>query len=182
MGVLTLRNQDASMPSLTVGQRRQVWDSLLDADMSVRYWRHLASRYHRYDMSLKTAVLCFSSGAVVAFLMWLELGWLWKFLTVLTACLSAVSLVLNIPGRTEAMTELAGKWTALMHAHENLWNVVDITPAESVLTKYAELQRTEVELSRTECRLPSSIQRLKERAAGEVRRARGLPPREQRRS
>jgi hypothetical protein len=182
MGVLALRNQDASMPNLTVGQRKQVWDSLLDADMSVRYWRHLASRYHRYDMILKAAVLCFSSGAVVVFLTWLELAWLWKVLTVLTACLSAFSLVLNIPGRTEAMTELAGKWTALMHAYESLWNVVDIIAAESVLTKYAELQRTEVELSRTECRLPSSIQRLTKRVAGEVREARGLLPRQQSRS
>ena len=180
--MLPLRNQDASMPSLTVGQRRQVWDSLLDADMSVRYWRHLASRYHRYDMILKAAVLCFSSGAVVAFLSWMELGWLSKVLMVLTTCMSAVSLVLSIPSRTEAMTELVGKWTALMHAHESLWNVVDITPVENVLTKYAELQRTEVELTRTECRLPSSIQRLTERAAGDVRRARGLPPRQQSRS
>jgi hypothetical protein len=178
--MLPLRNQPAAV-SLTAGQRKQIWDSLLDADMNSRYWRCLARRYYYYDLAFKVAVLCSTSGAVVSWLSVLELVWLAKLLSVVAACLSGSLLVLNFPARTEVMMDLAGKWTALMHAHENLWNVVDATPPDSVLTKYAELQTTEVELTRTESRLPFS-RRLVEQASDEVRRSRGLSPGQPQRS
>jgi len=173
MSLLPVRYQATPIVRLTAGQRRQLWDSLLDADMSARYWRHLARCYSRYDMILRAAVLCISSGAVMSLLLWLELGWVLRVLTVLTACLSAISLVSNIASRTETMMDLAGKWTALMNAHENLWHVVDTGYPETVLTRYGELQTSEVELIRAECRLPFS-ERLVKRAYDEVCRSRGL--------
>src|SRR5678816_2595594 len=87
MSLLPVRYQATPIVRLTAGQRRQLWDSLLDADMSARYWRHLARCYSRYDMILRAAVLCISSGAVMSLLLWLELGWVLRVLTVLTACL-----------------------------------------------------------------------------------------------
>jgi ABC-type multidrug transport system fused ATPase/permease subunit len=180
MSLLPFRYQDTSI-SLTPGQRRQIWDALLDADMNSCYWRHLARRYYYYDLIVKAAVLSISSGTVLTWLAWLEVDWLWKALSVLAACLSATSLVLNFPARIEMMMEMVAKWTALMNAYENLWNALDTTPPENVLATYGELQATRVELTRAESRLPLST-RLVSRASREVRQSRGLSPKPQQRS
>ena len=179
MSLLPFRYQDTPMAGITPGQERQIWDSLLDADMNSCYWRHMARRYYYYDLGVKAAVLCISSGTVVTWLAWLQLDWLWKSLSVLAACFSAISLVLNFPSRTEMMMDVVGKWTASMNSYENLWNGRHAALRDDVLARYSELQTSQVELTRAESRLPHS-RRLVRRAYNEVCESRGLWTQQQR--
>lgn len=158
---------------MTPGQVRQIWDSLLDSDLNSRYWRHLARRYYYYDISVKIGLLCISSGTVIAWMNWLQLDWVWKTLSVFVACVSAGSLVLNLPSRAEAMTDLAGKWTALMNSYEHLWNSLLTSSHEIALAIYDDLKTSQVELTRSESRLPHS-KRLIRTAYNEVCASRGL--------
>ena len=162
---------------MTPGQKRQVWDSLLDSDMNSRYWRYIARRYHYLEMALKILLLCISSGTVLAWIIWLNIQWLWKLLSVIAFVISGTLLVLNLPARTEAMVDLTGKWTALMNSYERLWDSLPTSTVETALARYDDLKATQVELTRFEGRLPNS-KRLIRRAYNEVCASRGLVARQ----
>ena len=159
---------------MTTGQRKQIWDSMLDADLSACYWRRLIKLYQRCNFGIKIALLCFSSAAVADFMGWLNAEWLSKILPLLLTGLSIAPFVLNFSDRIEKMTELVGKWTALMHSCENLWCALPQASSDAVISQLYGLQERHAELSRSESGLPDSIDSVKKLAAREVCRSRGL--------
>jgi hypothetical protein len=158
---------------MTPGQQKQIWDSMLDADLSARYWRDLIKYDRRYDLGLRFAILCFSSAAVADWMGWLNIEWLSKTWPVLAIGSGVASSVLDFSGRIEKMTELVGKWTALMHSYENLLNAPP-TSSDSVISQLRDLQERHTELTQAESRLPNSKRSVKKRASREVCESRGL--------
>ena len=159
---------------ITPGQRRQIWDSLLDADLSARYWRRIIKRYQHYNLGILIAILCISSGATADLMGWLNVEWLSKTWPVLVTGLSVAMLALDFSGRIEKMTDLVGKWTGLMYSYENLWNALPQTSPEIVVSQMRDLQERHAELSRSESGFPDSIDSVKKRVSREVRDSRGL--------
>jgi len=50
--------------------RETIWDSMLDADMNVRYWAGLGRCYYKKDITYKIFLAAMSSGTVASWGIW----------------------------------------------------------------------------------------------------------------
>lgn len=105
--------------------RQLLWQSMLDADMNLRYWDEIMRRRILGEQRLRIVQMVLSSGTVAAWLFAAQLDWLWKALSCVTACLSTY---LYIAGTSKPLEKLAGlkkTYSACLVDYEHLWAQVD---------------------------------------------------------
>jgi hypothetical protein len=151
-----------------------VWQSMLTADMSARYWGHLAARFRKKETKIKIYLaLTTSTGAVAGWSLWESFPWVWQVLSSISAVLAVSLPLLNYSGRVETMAILRGKWTSLRFAYERLWAGIDTKPYERVSDELREIEEDVEHISRIE----TVVQRdstLVRQCQREVRQSRGL--------
>ncbi|HEV2731679.1 MAG TPA: hypothetical protein VGV15_16735 [Terriglobales bacterium] len=83
---------------------RELWDSLLDAEMNVRYWSTMCHRYSRYDTYSRIFLALTSSSTVASWEFWSQFPALWKTLSGLSALVAIVLAVIDLPKKVSRMT------------------------------------------------------------------------------
>lgn len=159
--------------TVTPDQERIIWESLLDADMSSRYWGRAARLYQNCERGAKIFLAAVSSSTVASWLVWQQIAWLWQSLSAGAAIIAVALSILNLGSIVEAMVRAAEKWALLRASYDRLWAALPQMSDTVALTKFDELKVREVELSSAEARLPH-IQKLIQKSYDEVFSSRGL--------
>nr|VFK24472.1 MAG: hypothetical protein BECKMB1821G_GA0114241_100856 [Candidatus Kentron sp. MB]VFK30717.1 MAG: hypothetical protein BECKMB1821I_GA0114274_101731 [Candidatus Kentron sp. MB]VFK75336.1 MAG: hypothetical protein BECKMB1821H_GA0114242_102011 [Candidatus Kentron sp. MB] len=151
-----------------------IWRSMLDADMSARYWKYLAHRYMARDKRLRIGLAALATGTVGVWFKWEEVALLWKTLSSASAIIAITLPYLDYPRKIEDMSALAGAWGKLRMDYEDLWSKVGKNSDWPLLEEdYRRLRETEALLQEKEVNLPNKGALLKE-CQNEVKKARGL--------
>lgn len=153
--------------------RKLTWESMLDADMNVRYWGQMARKYRSRERTIMIFLAIISSGAVAGWKFWAGHPSIWHSLSGLSAVLAVALPLLDYSGNVATMVELRGKWSELSVAYDQMWAQYGANPAGPPPNEIRPLKDKEAELSKLSAALPEDQRSLK-RCQGEVRRARGL--------
>ena len=134
--------------------RKELWESILDADMNTRYWSSLARRYSNRDRNSKIFLAIMSSGVVAGWGIWIHISFLWKMLSSLAAILAITLPILNYQKLIIKTSDLAGRWMQIQIDYQNLWLTLEQTPSETLIKQYKDIKDKEVEAAKMEQTLP----------------------------
>jgi hypothetical protein len=159
--------------------KRDLWNSLLDSDMNVRYWGHIARRYAGYDKWSKILVAVTTSGSVAGLQIWkftakgFEWSWIYDSFTGF-AVITAVALPFLEFARTmrDAAT-LAIGWSRLQGRYESLWRRRQNHSAETLEAELTKIKDDEKRHTETEVTLPRD-KKLVRTCQAEVKHSRAL--------
>jgi hypothetical protein len=149
--------------------RTPIWESLLDAEMNVKYWGCLARRLIARERALKIILAITTCSGVVSLSIWRNFP---NVLGVVSAVLACGLPILNYSERIEKMSNLRGSWSQLTMEYERIWQNVG-TAQSNCENEFRLLKDREVGLNVIETGLPND-RKLVQRCQQEVRRARGL--------
>jgi hypothetical protein len=150
---------------------------MLDADMNVRYWGHLARRYSSREKFIKIFLAVFStSGAVASLSLWESVPYLWKGLVSISAIVAIALPILNYSDLVEKIAVQRGKWARLLSEYERLWSRVYADPNTAIEPDFQKLQDSIPELTQSEATLPHD-DRLLRSCQTEVLKSRGIQSR-----
>jgi hypothetical protein len=154
--------------------KKEIWNSMLDADMNARYWKYLVDRNTKKETLLKIFLAIMASGTVASWGFWEQNELLWKILSSTSAIFAIAMPILNYPKAIEQMSELAGKWGELRIEYENMWLDVRNNPDSNTLVKtYKKFRATEISLEKKETKMPNE-KKLIRKCYEEVKQSRGL--------
>nr|VFK40963.1 MAG: hypothetical protein BECKSD772F_GA0070984_10819 [Candidatus Kentron sp. SD]VFK46721.1 MAG: hypothetical protein BECKSD772E_GA0070983_10799 [Candidatus Kentron sp. SD] len=154
--------------------KKAIWRSMLDADMSARYWKYLAHGYMMRDKGLRVGLAALATGTVGVWFKWEEIEALWKTLSAASAVIAIALPYIDYPRKIEEMSALAGAWGKLRMDYEDLWGEVGKdSDSPSVEKNYRKLRDVGAMLQEKEIILPHK-RALLEKCQREVKRARGL--------
>jgi hypothetical protein len=154
--------------------RKEIWDSLLDADMNVRYWTHLARRYYNYDKFSKIFLAIMASGTVASWGFWINIAILWKILSAISALLAISLPLLHWPKMIENMGSLRQKWVEIKYDYDILWlKHENGKKLNEISEKYEIIKKKEIIASQQEANLPRD-NKLIWKSRNEVLESRGL--------
>jgi hypothetical protein len=157
--------------------RKDIWESMLDADMNVRYWSKLGRCYRNKDTAYKIFLAIMSSGTVASWKFWsnFQIGWeIWKILSGISAIMAIALPILNWPKMIESIVNVAQKWTQIKIDYEILWTELNRGKEQSVLmAEYKRVKRKEAIASQQETNLPHKNSVL-DKCFKEVLRSKGL--------
>ena len=154
--------------------RKAVWNSMLDANMNVRYWKYLTQRYSIRERVLKILLAITSSGTVAGWTIWSKVPELWQSLSSLSALIAIALPILNYPKLIETMADLSGKWWEVKREYEDYWISLEAGESfDSISPRYNKTKSKEDVLVKTESRLPYD-EKLLRKCQEEVLRSRGL--------
>jgi len=155
--------------------KKVIWDSMLDADLNVRYWSYLSRRYYMRDKYSKIFLAAMSSGTVASWHFWATVPGVWKGLSAFSA-LTAIALpIINWSKMIENMVRLKQQWVDIKNDYEMLWisfknkNKNDADIEKEIL----RVKKKEVETSKEEYNLPNS-KKLVYKCTDEVLKSRGI--------
>ena len=134
---------------LTDVQQKRVWEGMLSAEIRANYFADLSNGYHRRQRIATWLTLFFSSGAFASFVfkeLPPGLEWVRPLLALLTAALSAYSLVAQNQKLAVDSVDLHARWNKLAREYENLW---DEMYASDALERLQKLEEGGVELSKS---------------------------------
>ena len=159
---------------------KDLWESLLDAEMNVEYWGHVARRYANFDLWFKIFVAITSSTSVASLQVFQKTsgssGWhfLWDVCAgvAVVAAVALPFLAFDATARSAATQRTA--WFDIKNAYNDLWLRRDKLKPDSVTKKLAEIKLQESESSKPEATLPR-IEKLLLLSQNQVCSARGLP-------
>lgn len=134
-------------------EMEEIWGTLLDADMQMRYWRCCVQQRQNLDLAFKIAIALLSSGTVATWLISATNQAVWKTLSALAAIVAIIHPLLNLSRDIEEMTGLHGKWVRLLYDYEDLFQSLKDTDRKEVLENYRRLRSTEVDLQERSVRL-----------------------------
>lgn len=153
---------------------KTIWDSLLDAEMNVRYWKKLTQRYSRRDKVMKIILAIISSGTVAGWRLWQEYPSVWKTLSAMAALLAIAMPFLNYQKVIEITSDLSGKWWELRNEYEQHWISFKHNENQEELKKRHSLtKQKETPLVEKEARIPED-KKLLLKCYDEVERQYGL--------
>nr|VFK26497.1 MAG: hypothetical protein BECKMB1821I_GA0114274_100116 [Candidatus Kentron sp. MB]VFK74567.1 MAG: hypothetical protein BECKMB1821H_GA0114242_100658 [Candidatus Kentron sp. MB] len=150
-----------------------IWRSMLDADMSAKYWKYLAHRYMAWERGLQIGLAVLATGAVFVWFNLEEMEELWKFLSSASAIVAIALPYLDYRRKIDEMSILAGAWDRLRMDYENLWIGIGKDPDTPFEETYRKLRETATMLQEKEVGLPHKKALLKT-CQSEVKKARGL--------
>lgn len=138
------------------GIQRQLWDSMLDADMNTRYWDLMGRRYVKRDRNAKICLAIMSSSAIVGWGFWNQVPWAGKILTTLSALIAIIIPILNYQDKISGVSDIAGNWMQIQFDYENLWFTPDSASdgVESLLIQYNNIKRREAKTNIKEQEFP----------------------------
>jgi len=152
---------------------RELWTSLLDAEMNVRYWSAMCHRYARYDTWSRIFLAITSSSTVAGWEFWAHVPFLWKGLSGLSALLAIVLAVLDLPKKVSRMSVLVVRWKQSQVDYELLWRNDRSLGSNQSKSKYSNVKHKEVTNTADEQTLPYDKSLLK-KCYDEVCAAHGL--------
>ena len=146
----------------------------MDADLNYRYWNLMALRYSRREGNAKIFLACTASATVASWSLWVDVKWAWQTLSAVSAIISVVLPIVDIPRKIQTMTEVQTAWLRLMHEYENLWRTRSTLTEKSYSRKLVALKVREAEVSKNTIRLPSDDKKLAAICYADVLKSRGL--------
>jgi len=164
------------MPYQISNQRRkQVWESMLTADLNYRYWGHLGRRYSKLDRTARVFLALTSSSTVASWGFLIEQEMVWKLLSALSAIIAVSLPVFNWQATAETIVELRTGWLQILKEYEMLWMRIedDAINADELQTTIKQLAAQEVEFDHKVANLPNDAH-LKQICQDEVIASRGL--------
>lgn len=153
--------------------RTSVWESLLDAEMNVKYWGCLARSFVVRERALKIAIALSASSALLSIPLWQRYPLGPVFLGVVNTVLACSLPFLNYSERIETMANLRGSWSQMSIEYERLWQEIQDSGPRNFENELRLLRERTVQLRMIETRLPDS-RRLVQRCQQEVLQSRGL--------
>lgn len=159
---------------MAIALRKQIWDSMLDADMNARYWSTLTRRYTRYDTGSKIFLAAMSSGTVAGWGLWSDVPILWKTLSAASALLAIGLTAVNLPKQITRLADQSGQWLQLFTDYELLW-LEDGAMTAAQQKHYQDIRKREASVKKNEVALPEDLKLLRT-CQGAVIRSRGLLP------
>jgi hypothetical protein len=156
--------------------RTAIWESLLDAEMNVKYWGYLAKRFMFREKLSKVVLALTTSSVLLSLSLWQRFP-LGPVILGAANTVLAVSLpILNYSERIQTMANLRGSWSQLSVEFDRLWQRAEKTEAscyDEFENEFRLLKERTVQINVMETRLPNDRE-LVRRCQQEVRRARGL--------
>ncbi len=153
--------------------RALVWESMLDADLAVRYWGALARSFARRERWGKIFLACTSSATVAGWVIWAKSPVAWKVLSGLSALIAIALPYLDYRGNADKMLELVRNYAQQLVKLEILWLRVDSTPEGQIIDELQKLRDSETQWATVVATLPQKREFVL-RCQQEVRKARGL--------
>jgi len=143
--------------------RKAIWDSMLDADMNVRYWAELGRRYYKRDIRYKIFLAVMSSGTVASWSIWSEVQVLWKILSAISALVAIALPILNWPKMIQSIGNVKQKWVDAKADYEILWVEVNSKKDQAVLKdEFKKIKKREATTTQQETNLPKKDKLLDE--------------------
>jgi hypothetical protein len=156
--------------------RTNIWESLLDAEMNVKYWGYLAKRFMFREKVSKVVLALTTSSVLLSLSLWQRFP-LGPIILGVANTVLAISLpTLNYSERIQTMATLRGSWSQLSVEFDRLWQRaenIDSSSKDEFENEFRLLKERTVQISVIETRLPNDRE-LVRRCQQEVRRARGL--------
>src|SRR5262245_37407928 len=121
--------------------RKSVWESLLGADLNMRYYRNLVDRFRSADIGTKVFLACMSSGTVAGLAIWTDSDKypvcvsVWKALSGLSAILAVALPILNYTKKVESAARLCVEYADVLRESELLWLHVRVTSRRPFFSK-----------------------------------------------
>ena len=167
-----------SLPTYPVPKRKTmkktIRDSLLDAEMNVRYWKRLTQRYSRRDKVMKIFLAILSSGTVAGWGLWQEIPLLWKSLSAIAALIAIAMPFLNYQKVIEVTSDLSGKWWELRNEYEQHWiSFKNNENPDEIKKRHSLTKQKETPLVKKEANIPED-NKLLLKCFNEVERQYGL--------
>ena len=161
--------------SVSAGLRKEVWNSMLRAEMNAIYWGEMVRRAYNKDRVCKFFLLATSSTTVAGWKFWQDYDFLWKGLSVISALLAIALPIINWAKNVADGSNIRGKWLQLARELSNLR--VQIASGQRTETEiqgiYDALTTKEAAVSTEET--PHRInQKARQEAFDEVLKTRGL--------
>jgi hypothetical protein len=140
-------------------QQKRVWEGWLSAEIRANYFADLSRRYHYRQRLATWSTLFLSSGAAVAFVAGLprEYAWVAPILSLLTAAVSAYSLVMQNQKSAMDSADLYFRWNKLAGEYERLWESMY---SEDALAQLSALEERAAELSKVATAFPVKRKQL----------------------
>jgi len=168
----TSRPATRRQSSMTPDERRLVWNSLLNADMTTRYWGRVTQRRERLEFSITVLIALISLSAVGSWMTDIA-PWLWKGALILNAVLGTALTLIRMSRTPELMADLGSKCHGLLASYELLWAQLTELPEENIRNRCKELDLRKQEIYEKAIRLHHS-KRLVRKIQKEVLKSRGL--------
>ncbi len=153
--------------------KKAIWDSMLDADLNVRYWGHLSRQYYKTSRFFKIFLALMASGTVASWGFWQDIELLWKILSGIAAVLAITLPILRLEKKIEEMSILKGKWIELKNEYEFLRITMENKNLNELEQEYKRIKDKEIEVSKEEKTLPLK-EKLANKCYQEVLKSRGL--------
>lgn len=155
-----------------MSNRTAIWESLLDAEMNVKYWGYLARRFVKRERWLKIILAITTSSTILSLSVWQSHPSGPVILGVVNAVLAISLPFLHYSESIETMANLRGSWSQLSVEYDRLWQRAKKVDSDYE-NEFRLLKERTVQLSVLETRLPNDP-KLVRRCQQEVCRARGL--------
>jgi hypothetical protein len=153
--------------------RKLAWESMLDAEMALRYWGKMARKYRSWEKVIKILLAVCTSGTVAGWGIWTSHEFVWKFFSGLSAVVAIALPILDYSKMVETMIDLRGKCSEISGAYDLLWAQYGSDPNGPPIREMTALKQKETDLSSVAGALPHDTRLVKE-SQKEVRHSRGL--------
>ena len=148
--------------------RTLVWESMLDADMNVRYWGYIGRKFISREKYLKIFLAVFSStSAVGSWSLWASYPELWKVLISASALIAIALPILNYSDTVQKAVDQKGKLTRVLSQLEILWAKIEKDPELEIEGEFRGVQDAIAQTSKDDATIPLD-ERLRQRAYAEV--------------
>ncbi len=156
-----------------------LWTKMLDADMNVRYYRHLRDTYSWWDSRLKIFIAVTSSAGVASWQIWgqtkgfMDYSLLWELVSGTSAFAAVVLPVLGFGGRIGSAANIRKKYEAILNNYEVLWSQRSTIKEDNLKREIKRLNKLEEGIEQGEINLPHK-NKLVIKCQDEVLEARGI--------
>src|SRR6185437_2845071 len=155
------------MPSVIRGaancedRRGELWNSLLDAEMNVRFWSLISRRYGRWDKLFKLVVAFSSSGTVAAWSFFEAHTSYWKSFSALACVASIVHPFVASTEQLKRIYGVIGEWQKIAKKYELLWAKGQDLSDPKDWREFEKAKQAESLMAKEEAGLPVSDALLK---------------------
>ena len=102
----------------------------------------------------------------------MNLGWLWKAFTIISAILSIIMTNNEWSKTSERCSQLKGRWMEVYYEYENMWLVIDQKDENQLLDSFKNIKERERTVKKDELLIDK--QKLIERCYQKVIKSKGL--------
>jgi hypothetical protein len=141
---------------------QELWNSLLDAEMNVRYWSAICRRYARYDLGSRIFLAITSSSTVASWSFWSQWPLIWKSLSGISALIAITLTVVDLPKKVSRISVLVARWKQSQVEYELLWRTDRSLSASHSKSKYSTCKHREITNTSDEQTLPYDDKLLKQ--------------------